>query len=406
MKHQLLFGKFSSICHVKIKMKTIKSLYLFLISSICIAQNVKLEGQFYPYSTYYISNFNLASGESSVPLFLYRVTSDRYPVNAKVYFKASFLSPQLGINERTILTEVESDVFTMKADILLDSKKFSENTTTLFDEDNPPNVVPILFRSIETINAAKYDNILSSIMTTGKLPDGEYRFELKMFSGPSELDLSMSDEKIETIIVETPSGVNLESPGGSIDDTTFNVVYTTYPFFNWNKGYCLNCETYIRVAEFRSDFHSSLEEALVDERVLPFDQSQEWLKLEDVSTFQYPLVGVRPLKNGKTYVWQIMVKIPTTDGEQNEVSEIYAFKVTDPSLSTKINSMDPLLLQIKEAIGENKYSELFNEGGSLEGYSPSGVYLIDGSKVDISEIRNALLRIKSKNLETIKIEDN
>ena len=177
-------------------------------------------------------------------------------------------------------------------------------------------------------------------------------------------------------------------------------------FFNWNKGYCLNCETYIRVAEFRSDFHSSLEEALVDERVLPFDQSQEWLKLEDVSTFQYPLVGVRPLKNGKTYVWQIMVKIPTTDGEKNEVSEIYAFKVTDPSLSTKINSMDPLLLQIKEAIGENKYSELFNEGGSLEGYSPSGVYLIDGSKVDISEIRNPLLRIKSKNLETIKIEDN
>ena len=50
-----------------------------------------------------------------------------------------------------------------------------------------------------------------------------------------------------------------------------------------------------------------------------------------------------------------MVKIPTTDGEKNEVSEIYAFKVTDPS-STKINSMDPLLLQIKEAIGENKYN--------------------------------------------------
>ena len=90
-------------------MKTIKSLYLLLISSVCIAQNVKLEGQFYPYTTYYISNFNLASGESSVPLFLYRVTSDRYPVNAKVYFKASFLSPQLGINERTILTEVRSE---------------------------------------------------------------------------------------------------------------------------------------------------------------------------------------------------------------------------------------------------------------------------------------------------------
>ena len=46
-------------------------------------------------------------------------------------------------------------------------------------------------------------------MTSGKLPDGEYRFELKIFSGSSEFDLSKSDEKIETIIVETPSGVTV-----------------------------------------------------------------------------------------------------------------------------------------------------------------------------------------------------
>lgn len=389
-------------------MKTIKILYIALAISFCFSQNVKLEGQFFPYSKYYISSFNLATGESSVPLFLFRISSDRYPVITKAYFKASFLSPQLGIESRTTLTEVESNSFTMNADILLDSKNFSENTTSLFDEDSPPNVVPIVFRSIETIDTGKYEKILSSVMTSGKLPDGEYRFELKIFSGSSEFDLSKSDEKIETIIVETPSGVNLESPGGALADTAFNVVYSTFPSFNWNKGYCSNCETFIRVAEYRNYFHSSPEEALRDERVLPFDQSREWLQLEDVSTFQYPVIGVRPLEYGKTYVWQIMVKVPTTDGMEDEVSEIYTFKVSDPSFSAKLSNIDPLLLQIKEAIGQQKYSELFEKGGPLEGFAPTGIFSIDGSKADLSSTINALLRIKNKKSKTqnIKVVNN
>ena len=72
-------------------------------------------------------------------------------------------------------------------------------------------------------------------MTSGK-PQMEYRFELKIFSGSSEFDLSESDEKIETIIVETPSGVNLESPGGALADTAFNVVYSTFSIVQLEQG--------------------------------------------------------------------------------------------------------------------------------------------------------------------------
>ena len=119
-------------------MKNIKLLFIYIICllSISYSQNVKLDGQFYPYSTYYISSFNLSTGESTVPLFRYRVATNNYPVMVKAYFKASFLSPQLGINSRTTLTELESNVFQMNADIVLDSRNFSENTTTLLDETN------------------------------------------------------------------------------------------------------------------------------------------------------------------------------------------------------------------------------------------------------------------------------
>ena len=391
-------------------MKNIKFLFIYIICllNISYSQNVKLDGQFYPYSTYYISSFNVSTGESSVPLFRYRVATNNYPVMVKAYFKASFLSPQLGINSRTTLIELESNAFQMNADIILDNRNFSANTTVLLDEASPPNVVPVVFRTLETINPGKYDNILSSIMTTGKLPDGEYRFELKILSGESQYDLSLSDEKIETIIVETPSGVNLESPGGSLADTSFNIVYTTFPSFNWNKGYCNNCETYIRVAQFKSEYHSSLEEALRDERTLPFDQSKEWLQLDNVSTYQYPAAGVRPLQNGNTYVWQIKTTIPTTDGTVDEVSEIYTFKIADPSLSAKLNVKNPIVQQLKEAIGPEKYNSFFESGGLLKDFSPTGEYLINNSNVDESTVRNVLIRIKNKNakVNSIKVENN
>ena len=181
---------------MKKKLKTIL-LNIIWISTVSFSQSVTLDGQFYPYSTYYISSFNLSTGESTVPLFRYRLIANEYPVTAKIYFKASFLSPQLGINNRTTLIELESNAFQMNDDIVFDSRKFSENTTMIFDEANPPNNVQIRFRSLETIDATKYDNVLSSIMTTGKLPDGEYRFELKSFSGTTDYDLSPSDDKIE-----------------------------------------------------------------------------------------------------------------------------------------------------------------------------------------------------------------
>ena len=390
-------------------MKKIKlSFYVLSAIGFLYSQKVSLDGQFYPYSTYYISSFNLATGESSVPIFRYKVSSDSYPVNVKARFKATFLSPKLGINSRTTLIDLESNAFIMKAGVILDSRNFSENTTTLLDEANPPNVVPIFFRSLETIDSGKYDNILSNIMTTGKLPDGEYRFELILSSGASEFDLSLSDEKIETIIVESPSGVNLESPGGLLADTTFNVVYSTLPSFNWNKGFCNNCITYIRVSEFKPDFHSSLEEALEDERTLPFNQSFEWSRLSDISTFQYPLNGVRPLENGKIYVWQIKTSVPTTDGMEDETSEIYAFKISDPSKSSKIGIKNPILQQLKESLGSDKFNSLFGKNGSLEEYNPTGEYLIDGSTVNQSTANTILIKIKNKKVKvnSIKVENN
>ena len=364
-----------------------------------LSAQAKLDGQFFEYTTYYMSNFDVSTGESDVPFFRYRIYSDTYPVYTKIWFRASVLSPALDFDSRTTLTEIESSIFQMKADIILDNRNFSANTSNLLDEANPPNVVPITNRTIESINPSEFEYLISAVMTTGQLADGEYRFELKVFSGTSSSNVVLTDQDSKTIIVESTTGVNLESPGGMLADTSFNMVYTTYPVFNWNKGNCRNCETYIRVAEFKVGYHSSLEEALRDERMVPFNQSENWLQLMDVSTYQYPTSDARPLEYGKTYVWQIKTGVPTTSGREEEVSDIYAFKIANPSESAMPSQESMAIQQLREALGEDQFNALFGGDGPLAGFMPTGDALLNNKSIDETTLQYIYNRLLKKEIK-------
>tara|TARA_Y100000590_G_scaffold209714_1_gene237593 strand:- start:1094 stop:2269 length:1176 start_codon:yes stop_codon:yes gene_type:complete len=364
-----------------------------------LSAQAKLDGQFFEYTSYYMSNFDVSTGESDVPFFRYRIYSDTYPVYTKIWFRASVLSPALDIDSRTTLTEIESSVFQMKADIILDNRNFSANTSNLIDEANPPNVVPTTIRTIESINPSEFEYLISAVMTTGQLADGEYRFELKIFSGTSSSNVVLTDQDSKTIIVESPTGVNLESPGGMLADTSFNMVYTTYPVFNWNKGNCRNCETYIRVAEFKVGYHTSLEEALRDERMVPFNQSENWLQLMDVSTYQYPTSDARPLEYGKTYVWQIKTGVPTTSGREEEFSDIYAFKIANPSELAMPSQESMAIQQLREALGEDQFNALFGGDGPLAGFMPTGDALLNNKSIDETTLQYIYNRLRKKEIK-------
>lgn len=376
---------------------TLTILSIVLNKSSLIAQ-ASLEGQFFEYTSYYISNFNINTGESDAPLFRFRIRSDSYPIYTKIWFRASLLSPSLGLDSRETLTEIESNVFQMKEDIIIDNRNFSTNTNTLLDEGNPPNVVPVIIRTIDAINPSDFELVTSAMMSTGKLADGEYRFELKIYSGSSEFDIQLTDQDSKTIIVESSSGVNLESPGGELSDSLFNVVYTPYPIFNWNKGNCKNCFTYIRIAEFKNGYHSSMEEALRDERMLPYNQSLEWFNLSDISTFQYPTSDARPLEYGKTYVWQIKVEIPTTNGYEDELSSVYAFKLADPSESASIKMLNSSQQSLIEALGEDQYNALFGIDGPLAGYRITNNIIINNSNVNQNILNQILSKMSKKEI--------
>ena len=135
---------------------------LFIISNVqsISGQEIRLDGEIFEYATYYISSFDLNTGATNVQIFRYQLSTDTYPVSVKIRFKASILSPILGINSNLTIMEVETDPFGLQAPIILDNRDISSETTVIYDMDSPPNSIELTGRVIDTIDPSQADAIL------------------------------------------------------------------------------------------------------------------------------------------------------------------------------------------------------------------------------------------------------
>ncbi len=389
-----------------------KNIIILFLSGILLfpskgrSQNVTVTGQIFEYVTYYMSNFDVQTGSSDIQLFRYLIQSDSYPVYAKVWFKASMISPSLGVTSATTIVELESNVLQLYADLALDNRYFTVTSDFLYDQASPPNAIPLEVTPIQLLDPQEFESMMSSIMTTGQLADGEYTFEIMIYAGPDETSLALIEHDSKTIVVQTPTAITLESPGGNIEDTTQTVVYTTYPFFNWSSQGCSGCETYIRVAEYDPSEHASIDEAMEDETSLPASQSEGWENIGSFASYQFPVTGARPLEFGKLYVWQVKKSLSTTGGMEELISNIYTFKVADPGGGTAASpaAYHPVLEGLRQALGEDQFNALFGSGSPLDGYSPQGTYSIDDHSVDESSITYLLNQVINQNISVLNVD--
>ena len=378
---------------------------LFAIGSFQTArgQSVNLSGEIFEYATYYVNNFDLSTGATNVQIFRYQLSSSDYPIQVKVLFKASVLAPTIGINSEQTIIEVETNVFDLKAPIILDNRDISSETSIIYDIDSPPNSISLSGQVIERLDPSQADAILQSIVTTGKIADGEYTFLVNIISEDDQI--LASDSK--TILVQSPVSITLESPAGALSDTLDNVIYTTFPIFQWFSQMCNGCNTYIRVAPFNSELHSSMEDAMEDQRVLPFDQTEEWYEIDNVNSFQYPFSGAYPLEEGSVYCWQVMNTMPTTSGTEEMTSTIAAFKIGE-SGNIEMQEMisSPLLMALRQALGDDQFNAYFGSGNDLQGFNPTGQVEVNGVTVDESSLNYLLNQISSNaiQIQSISVE--
>ena len=265
---------------------------------------------------------------------------------------------------------------------------------------SPPNSIELTGRVIESLDPSQADAILQSVLTTGSISDGEYTFNISIESEYEEIYVSDS----KTIIVQSPISINLESPGGSLSDTLDNVIYTTFPIFQWFSQPCNGCETFIRVAQYNSEAHSSLEDALQDQRVLPFNQSDDWFPIDNINSFQYPYSNAYPLEEGMVYAWQTMMLLPTTSGMEEMASSIFAFKIgITGTVETTSAILSPLLMTLQQVLGDDQYNAFFGSGNVLQGYNPTGQLEINDINVDEASLNYLLNQFLSNSYQVQSI---
>ena len=251
---------------------------------------------------------------------------------------------------------------------------------------------------------------MSAVVSTGKLADGQYSFQVLVRTGSSSDEGSMviTDEVIETILVTTPTSLNLIGPGGEPENLLENIIFAPYPIFQWETEPCGGCESLIRISRYDSETHSSPEEAIQDITVFPIDQTKGWESVGLATNFQYPLSGAVDLVPGESYVWQVQKKLPTTSGAESFTSPIFAFKLADLSEISNAGqgTFHPILQQLMEVVGENQFNAYFGPQGDLNGFEPSGVYLVNGLDVSIDEIFRILGQFGdgSQNIISISVE--
>jgi hypothetical protein len=368
------------------------------------AQNVTLTGTIYDYATYYVSSFDPQTGTSDFQLFRYTLSSDSYPVWIKVTFRATMISPALGINTEATILDLYTSPFPVQNDIILDNRDLSTTTTELHDVTGASINLSVYIEDV--IDVADLNAMLSSIMTTGRLADGNYTFQFGVASGSTESACESASPIFETktITVESPNAINLEYPGGALSDTSSTEIYNTYPLLVWSSSGCGSCASFVRLAEFNPSIHSSMDEAIQDERRLPFDQAQEWENIGIVNSYQYPLSGALPLEYGKVYVWQVKHELITTAGSDELLSPINAFSIHDVGSGTTTTSYHPIVQILQQVISEAQFNSLFGPSAVLDGFSPSGTYIINSDSDDLPAAISLLNRIKNGTASITNVE--
>ncbi len=350
-----------------------------------------------PYVTYYLSMVDINTGESNMPIFISELSRESGApdsIGVDIEFEIIIDSDALGVVYETLVKVETTQPLILSAPIHLSNMDLNLTTDQIFDDQGNP--VALHLDITEQLDMEQAEQMFSAIVQTGQLPDGVYTFRVVATSENGEQIV-----KEDVLNISNPASLQLVSPGGILSDTTINEVYTFYPVLQWESDPCnyidpmtgeSGCEYFIRVAEFKSQEHSSMDQAIESVTRLPLDQSLGFEPVGfGVTTFQYPTDG-GDLEAGKVYVWQIRKDIVTTVGTEQLISNIMAFKVKDFT-STESDDSDsedtsPAGMVLRALIGDELASSIFGTGGEAGGMFANGHITLNGENVDVSFVQS------------------
>jgi len=311
-----------------------------------------------------------------------------------IEFEIIIDSDALDVDHETLVKVETTQPLILSAPIHLSNMDLNLTTDQIFD--NQGNPVALHLDITEQLDMEQAEQMFSAILQTGQLPDGVYTFRVVATSENGEQIV-----KEDVLNISNPATLQLVTPGGILSDTTINEVYTSYPVLQWESDPCnyinpitgdSGCEYFIRVAEFKSQEHSSMDQAIESVTRLPLNQSLGFEPIGfGVTTFQYPTDG-GDLEPGKVYVWQIRKDLTTTSGTEQLLSDIMSFKVKDFT-STESNDSasedtSPAGMALRALISDELANQIFGSGGKAGGMVTNGHITLNGESVDVSFVQS------------------
>ncbi|MCK5052458.1 MAG: hypothetical protein KAS53_12095 [Candidatus Cloacimonetes bacterium] len=264
----------------------------------------------------------------------------------------------------------------------------------------PEGQFPSVLSSYDIINSAPagfsvvqsfedfLDNIEDLIIDTGRMPDGNYIFEIGIYEEEHEgEDAYLLSNKVTAIVViRSPISISLITPGNPIGLGVTNIS-EQYPNFIWFS----NLEDYtIKIYELDGVFDTVEEIEMLEPHFVEMNIGG--------TSFSYPPSAPEFVLN-QTYTWQVSAKVmsPIAASESEYKSTMYLFKLSDSaseelSLQILINFLNQLDID-----GVDEIISLLEAGYTIDNI------IWRGSEIPAEDLMEILEEISSGNIEPIKI---
>lgn len=289
----------------------------------------------------------------------------------------------------------------------------SSGQTELF-ELPPGMLVPMLTNNDLFTNSGPYrlteyqveenivSDLLSDVLSTGKLPSDIYRFSVVAVVQNGEIS---GDSDQFDIRVTNPGKLDLVFPGSVATGNPEEAlqIFTNLPQFRMETDLRL---LRVIVAEGRpgEDPESALNQEPRFVRnfyiqngaalgVVPdFPELPGRIEVLPAPTFQYPASGtVLALRPGRFYYWRAIGFIQSSSGAIPLESEIFVFRIADLA---SLGSGSQQFNAVMRALLGSDYDSVFGEGGELEGYLPKRMSL-EGKDITPTEILTRLQKLRN-----------
>ncbi len=247
--------------------------------------------------------------------------------------------------------------------------------------ENPP-------LSVESshYNSDQVGELKNVALATGKAPAGIYEFILQC----TDVNGNPVSQTVRgTIVVTNPSQVELALP---LDQES---ITTLFPHFQWTS----NADTVQLSVYEKLPSQMSAEDVVSG---VPFLQ----VTVPNSSSpfpgsFNYPPsgAGVRPLQQGKTYYWYVMIPSSATRGSGIR-SDIWSFTIGGMDTSmTAGNVNEQATSELKNFLAGTGFESLLSQIGTLTG---QGTY--DGSQISVQEIIDILKGLNKSKISNVTIQ--